>query len=459
MISFLIFNPNIESMNIKQFEDKPLAHYSYAILSGNLMALVDPARNPAPYYKYAEENNAKIVAVFETHPHADFVSSHLQIHKETGATIYTSKLVGAAYPHSAFDDGSKFKMGSITFSAINTPGHSPDSITIYATDDNGNHVAFTGDTLFIGDVGRPDLREKAGNMKAKREDLAKAMYHTLQNKYTGLPDETVVYPAHGAGSLCGKNMGSDSSSTLGNERISNWAFKKQTEEAFVNHILSDQLFIPSYFGFDVDLNKKGAANLEKTLGTVPFLFGVSSVKDGVTTVDTRDANDFKKGHLPNSINIMARTDDDKIETWLGAIVQPNEPFYLIVNKFQDRRNVLERVSKIGYEKQIKAVVTLSNSLPQSSDQLDFSSFKKNQEDYTIVDVRNRSEFQNEQYFENAINIPLNELRASLDEIPTKKPIAVHCAGGYRSAAGSSIIEKELKGTKVYDISEKINEFK
>jgi rhodanese-related sulfurtransferase len=254
-------------------------------------------------------------------------------------------------------------------------------------------------------------------------------------------------------------MSSDSSSTLGNERISNWAFKNQTEEVFVNHILSDQLFIPSYFGFDVDLNKKGADNLEKTLGTVPFLLGVSSLKDGVTTVDTRDENDFKKGHLPNSINIMARTDDDKIETWLGAIVQPNEPFYLIVNKFQDRRNVLERVSKIGYEKQIKAVVTLSNSLPQSSDQLDFSSFKKNQENYTIVDIRNRSEFQNEQYFENAINIPLNELRKSLDEIPTKKPIVVHCAGGYRSAAGSSIIEKELKDSKVYDLSEKINEFK
>ena len=226
-------------MKVIQFEDKPLAHYSYAIISGNDIALVDPARDPKPYYKLAEKHKAKIKAVFETHPHADFVSSPLQIHKETGAKIYVSKMVGANYPHTTFDDGDKLKLGDVTFSAINTPGHSPDSITIIAKDIE-DYAMFSGDTLFIGDVGRPDLREKAGNMKAKREELAKSMYQTMQTKFNDLPDRTVVYPAHGAGSLCGKNMSTDASSTLGRERKENWAFKNLTEDEFVNHILTDQ---------------------------------------------------------------------------------------------------------------------------------------------------------------------------------------------------------------------------
>ena len=446
-------------MNIKQFEDKPLAHYSYAILSGNKIALVDPSRNTTPYYAYAEENQAEIVAVFETHPHADFVSSHLQIHLETGAELFASKLVGADYPHTGFDDGDIFKMGSVTFSAINTPGHSPDSISIYAKDDKDNHAVFTGDTLFIGDVGRPDLREKAGNMKAKREELAKAMYNTMQHKYNHLPNKTLVYPAHGAGSLCGKNMSSDSSSTMGNERIGNWAFKDLSEADFVDHILADQPFIPSYFGFDVDINKNGAENMEKSLGLVPFLFGVSKLEDDTLVVDTRDENEFKKGHLPNSINIMARTENDKIETWLGAIVQPKEPFYLVIDSVTDRQEILERVAKIGYEKQIKAILTLSETSKKQSDRLDFDAFKKHPENYTIIDIRNKSEFKEARFFELAINLPLHELRNRIAEIPTDKPIVVHCAGGYRSAAGSSVIAKELKDNQVLDLSDKINEFK
>ncbi|MEH6408054.1 MAG: MBL fold metallo-hydrolase, partial [Leeuwenhoekiella sp.] len=209
-------------MLIKQFEYKPLSHYSYAIISEGKMALVDPERDPIQYYAFAEANKAEIVAIFETHPHADFVSAHLQIHKETGATIYASKLLGADYEHKAFDDGSTLTMGNVTFKGMNTPGHSPDSITIVA--ENGKRTAlFTGDTLFIGDVGRPDLRENAGNMKAKRLELAKEMYNTVTTKFNDLPDEALIYPAHGAGSLCGKNLSEDSSSTLGNERMGNWA--------------------------------------------------------------------------------------------------------------------------------------------------------------------------------------------------------------------------------------------
>ncbi len=445
-------------MTIKQFKDDPLAHFSYAIVSNNKMSLVDPSRNPMEYYRFAEEHNAKIVAVFETHPHADFVSSHMQIQEETGATIFVSELLGADYPHKTFDDGDSFKMGDITFSGINTPGHSPDSITIVARD--GDKTAlFTGDTLFIGNVGRPDLREKSGNMKSKRIDLAKQMYNTIKTKFNDLPDDALVYPAHGAGSLCGKNMSDASSSTLGNERQGNWAFKEQTEEEFVEEILQDQPFIPHYFGFNVDVNKTGPENVQRTKWANNIRLNVDEVENSVLVVDTRDGDSFKSGHLPNSINIMARSEKDKYETWLGAIVKPEEEFYLVIDSIDNLEEMLERTAKIGYEKQVKAVVTLSDKVSGKSDELDLEDFKKNKENYTIVDIRNNSEVADGKIFEDAIAIPLNELREKADQIPTGKPLVVHCAGGYRSAAGSSILDERFENTRVYDLSDAINEFK
>lgn len=445
-------------MNITQFEDKPLAHYSYAIISDNKMAIVDPSRDPKPYYKLAEKENAKIVAVFETHPHADFVSSHLQIHKETGATIFVSKLVGANYPHKTFDDGDVFNLGSVQFSAINTPGHSPDSITIIAKN-NADYAMFSGDTLFISDVGRPDLREKAGNMKAKREELAKSMYQTMQTKFNDLPDNTIVYPAHGAGSLCGKNMSKDASSTLGREREENWAFKNLSEDDFVNHILKDQPFIPSYFGYNVDINKVGAKDYEKAISEANFQFKADSFEDNALIIDVRNEADFKKNHLKGSINIMAKTENDKFETWLGSIVKPEEAFYVVLNSVEDKDEILHRITKIGYENQLKGILTLDNSSFESTEILDLKDFKNNPDQYTIIDIRNKSEVEEGKFFDNAISIPLNELRDSENQIPTEKPIVVHCAGGYRSAAGSSIISNLKNNAKVYDLSEAVSQFK
>lgn len=445
-------------MKIEQFKDEPLAHYSYAIVSEGEMALVDPSRNPKQYYKFAEENNAKIVAVFETHPHADFVSGHLQIHDETDAKIYVSEKVGVSYPHEPFDEGQKVKIGKITISPLHTPGHSPDSLTFVAEED-GKIALFTGDTLFIGNVGRPDLREKAGNMTAKRMELAKAMYHTMQTKFNELPDEALVYPAHGAGSLCGKNMSASPSSTLGDERKGNWAFKDQTEEEFVEEILKDQPFIPSYFGFNVDLNRKGAGNVQQEKYRVALKLGVEEVEEGITVVDVRNGEAYKKGHLPNSINIMSRTEGDKYETWLGAIIEPNEPFYLVVESVTHIDELLERTAKIGYEKQMKGIVTLSKKVSKKSDQFDLNDFKNNKKNYTIVDIRNESELAEGKIFENAIGIPLNELRNRADELPKDKPFVVHCAGGYRSAAGSSILENKFEDQKVFDLSVAIEDFK
>lgn len=445
-------------MIIEQFNDEALAHYSYAIVSEGQMAIVDPSRNPMPYYVFAEAHNAKIVAVFETHPHADFISSHLQIHEETTATIFVSKLVGADYDHKSFDEGDSFQLGKVNFSALNTPGHSPDSITVVAKE--GEETAlFTGDTLFIGNVGRPDLRENAGNMKAKRIELAKDMYNTMQTKFNDLPDDALVYPAHGAGSLCGKNMSSDSSSTLGNERMGNWAFKEQSEEEFVEEILKDQPFIPSYFGFDVDVNKTGALNVQKAKYNVPIFLNVDEVEEGLMIVDTRGGDDFKKSHLPGSINIMATSPKQKFETWLGAIIQPEEDYYLVVPSVENIDALLERVAKIGYEKQLKAVITLAENLEGSMEFLEVEDFKEHPSEYTIVDIRNASEVAEGKFFERAIPIPLNELRNRTDEIPTDKPIVVHCAGGYRSAAGSSIIDEQLSVATVFDLSDAVKDFK
>jgi glyoxylase-like metal-dependent hydrolase (beta-lactamase superfamily II)/rhodanese-related sulfurtransferase len=444
-------------MTIKQFKDEPLAHYSYAIVSEGEMALIDPSRNPLQYYAYAEEQNAKIVAVFETHPHADFVSGHLQIQQETGATIYVSKLVGVDYPHTPFDEGNKLKIGAITIRALHTPGHSPDSLTFVA-EEKGQMSLFTGDTLFIGNVGRPDLREKAGNMKAKRIELAKAMYHTMQTKFNDLPDGALVYPAHGAGSLCGKNMSDAASSTLGNERIGNWAFQTQTEDEFVEEILKDQPFIPSYFGFNVDVNRKGAVNLQQSKYKVPLKLQVNSIDDNAVVVDVRDGDHYKKRHLPNSINIMARSETDKYETWLGAIIKPEEPFYIVAESVNDIEKILERTAKIGYEKQLKGIVTLAVQVEAHSPEFDLTDFKKHPENYTIVDIRNNSEVAEGKLFDKAVTIPLNELRERADEIPKYKPVVVHCAGGYRSSAGSSILENHFKDIKVFDLSEAIKDF-
>ncbi|QVY64714.1 rhodanese-like domain-containing protein [Polaribacter sp. Q13] len=446
-------------MNVIQFEDKPLAHYSYAIISGGDMALVDPSRDPKPYYELAEKHQVKIKAIFETHPHADFVSSHLQLHKETGAKIYVSQLVGANYTHEAFDDGNSISIGDVTFSSINSPGHSPDSITIIAVDKENNHAMFSGDTLFIGDVGRPDLREKAGNMKAKREELAQKMYHTIQHKFTHLPDATIVYPAHGAGSLCGKNMSTDSQSTLGKERKENWAFQDMTEVQFMNHILKDQPFIPSYFEFNVDINKNGADNFKSVFGSIPFKFGITDFKNNNDLIlDVRSADDFQKNHLKGSFNIIAETENDKVETWLGSIIEPNESFHLVINTVDDVEVILSRIAKIGYEKQVKSIITLDSTSFETSKPLDLQDFKNNTDQYTIIDIRNKSEVDEGKIFENAISIPLHQLRASKSKIPTDKPIVVHCAGGYRSAAGSSVISNIIESNNIYDLSDNINDF-
>ncbi|MEO8794611.1 MAG: rhodanese-like domain-containing protein [Daejeonella sp.] len=443
-------------MIIKQFFDKGLAHSSYAIISENKMVVIDPARDPKPYYDFAQSNNSKITGVIETHPHADFVSSHLEIHTQTGATIYNSKLTGANYPHTAFDEGQTISLGKIKLKAINTPGHSPDSISILLIDENGNeHALFTGDTLFVGDVGRPDLRESAGNITSKKEDLARDMYHSTREKIMKLPENVLVYPAHGPGSLCGKSMSAELDSTIGKEIRENYALQPMGEDDFVKLLIRDQPFVPKYFGHDVNMNKMGAPSMAENIAAVPRGSADSVLDENVVVIDTRPEEEFKKGHLKNSVNIQ---EGGKFETWLGSIVSPEEEFYLIADTEENLESVIYKTAKIGYEKQIKLALLQPKNLPVKSDVFNLEEFKKDPGKFTIVDVRNQSEVKEGKIFESAISIPLPELRERVNEIPTDKPIVVHCAGGYRSAAGSSIIEQQMKNIEVLDMSEAVAEF-
>lgn len=448
-------------MKIEQFEDKNLSHFSYAILSDctREITLIDPARDPAPYYDFAHKHEAKIIGVIETHPHADFVSSHLQIHQQTKAEIFASAVTNPEYSFTAFDEGAVLEFGKIKLRSINTPGHSPDSISVVLEHDGKDKAVFTGDTLFIGDCGRPDLREQGEDLELKREELAKKMFSSLRKKLMPLNDDVIVYPAHGAGTLCGKALSKASSSTIGAEKGTNWSLQDMSESEFVAALTADQPFIPKYFSYDVDLNKKGASPFKESLEKVVLGQKIDNSEQAakldpkITIIDTRNSDTFKSEHLKNSINIM---DGNKFETWLGALVSPGELFYLAGSDEKGLMILMERIAKIGYEPFIKEAFVLDFGY-ETSDKLNFDEFKENLSSYTIVDIRNENETKEQPAFKGSINIPLPELNQRFNEIPTDKPIVVHCAGGYRSAAGSSLMENKVD-TEVFDLSDRIKEF-
>lgn len=447
-------------MQIIQFEDDTLAHYAYAILSEGEMVLVDPARNPEPYYALAAQHQATITAVVETHPHADFVSSHLEIYRRTGAGVHVSSLLGAFYPHHSFDEGDTLKVGEGKIRAINTAGHSPDSISVVVTDGSGKDIAvFTGDALLIGDCGRPDLREEAGNVKLKREEQARQMYYTLR-KYLKLDDAVKVYPAHGSGSLCGRVLSAEKSSTIAQERQTNWCLQPMTEDAFLRALLDGQPFVPRYFPYDVQLNREGAPDLAESLRRIRVEAPVTAesargrLDPGVMIVDTRPESSFKQGHLSGSMNLQI---GPKFETWLGSVMDPGVAFYLAVAPGMETEPLLERIAKIGYEPFVKAVFELEGG-DVSMPELDLTSFKEHMDDFTLIDVRSGEESTTKP-FEKRLNIPLQELRERLGEIPMDKPLVVYCSSGYRSAAASSLIHDRLRDrVPVYDLGESVTRF-
>ncbi len=449
-------------MKIQQWEDKNLAQYSYGILSDceKKIVLIDPSRDPQPYLEFAGQHQASIVGIIETHPHADFISGHLELHQLTNATIYAHSLVGATYPHNHFDDRAVIEFGKIKLTSLHTPGHSPDSISILLEHDGKQKAVFTGDTLFIGDCGRPDLREGAGNVQAKKHALAKQMFHSLRSRLSVLNDDVIVYPGHGAGTLCGKNLSNESMSTIGQEKQTNWSLQDATEAVFVENLLNEQPFIPAYFAYDVELNRNGAPSMIENISAIE----TDQVLDEkeyagfdkqLWIVDARNEKIFKRGHLPQSINLM---EEGKFETWLGSLIMPHEQFYLAGESKEQLDRLIKRIAAIGYEGQVKQAF-VAGAFTVKDQSLDVEAFRKNQQQYTIVDVRNNSEVQQKKPFGNSLSIPLPELRQRIHEIPTDKPVVVHCAGGYRSAAASSIIQSRLdSAVTVFDLSDAIKEF-
>lgn len=452
-------------MKLRQFQNLNLSHYSYGILDelNGQMVLIDPSRNISQYLEWAEENKAKITDVIETHPHADFVSAHLELYLRTGAKIHVSSLYGAKFPHETFDTGHYLHVGELIFRSINTPGHSPDSISIILNFENRDYCIFTGDTLFIGDCGRPDLREKVGNTVETREKLASQMYHSLRFLIQGLANEVLIYPAHGAGSLCGKALSPAHSSTLGAEKISNWSLGDISEQEFIKTLIADQPFTPGYFGYDVDLNQNGAPIMEGSLQAIPYLNRNEksfAPEKGILIIDTRNKEDFNEGYYPNSFNLMAGS---SFTTWLGSVVKPNEPFYILANFENDLDPLLLQTADIGYDLFLQGTLTIEG-LPfekpslQNKHSFDREDFLQNQDAYTILDVRNPGEIKEKVIFPSSIHIPLYELRDRLKEVPLHKPIVVHCAAGYRSAAGTSILKNSFGPDQViFDYGEKIKE--
>lgn len=440
-------------MIIEQFFDKGLAHLSYVLISEGEAAIIDPARDASPYYQFINRSGAKIKFIIETHPHADFVSSHLEISKAKNGVILTSKLTGARYPHKTFDDGDEVMVGLVKLRAINTPGHSPDSICVTVEVDQKVKAVFTGDTLFIGDVGRPDLRESVGNLQLKKHELAGMMYDSLRQKLMALPDATIVYPAHGAGSFCGKAMSQELSGTIGQQKMENYAMQPMAKEAFIDLLLEEQPFIPKYFPYNVEVNREGAEELSSSIKKVNRVTPLD-YKPSKIIIDTRTGSKFKTGHFHGAINIP---NGGKFETWLGALISPVERFDLISDSELELDEIIKKSAKIGYEALIDKAVVM-NSFPEINyADLDPDYLKKNEDRFTIVDVRDRTEIKSGKIFPHSIHIPLAELIERKMEVPVDKPIIVHCAGGYRSAIAYSILAT-LRNSDIFDLGEAIKMF-
>ena len=445
-----------EDFSVEQFEDKGLAHFSYAIMADKKIILIDPQRNPQEYYDFAQKNGAKIIGVIETHPHADFVSSHFEVHKEFNVPIYSSSLTKSKYPLTPFDEGQLIKLSEkVVLRSLFTPGHAPDHIAVVLVIDGKDKIVFSGDSLFLGDVGRPDLLDYSKESDRQRKHLAALMYDTIHEKFAKLHDDVIVYPSHGAGSLCGKSIRKAPSSTIGYEKQTNYAFEKRSKDEFVKLLLSDQPFIPMYFAHDVRLNNEGAAVMKASIAQVEILPKNHQPANNVIIIDSRPQNDFKESHLKKAINIQST---GPFETWLGSIVASESKFYLVAGDEQGLETTLKKSASIGYEANIEGAFIYDATDGERTETFDASSFNPSDNRFTYLDVRSARECSNQPILQNSINIPLYELADRMPEIPNDKPILVYCGSGYRSATGASIIQQQLPSVKVYDLSKDVSKY-
>jgi len=436
-------------MYIEQIYTGCLAQGAYYIESNGEVAIIDPLREVKPYIEKAKRNNAKIKYIFETHFHADFVSGHVTLSKETGAPIVYGPNAEPSFEAIVAKDGEVFKLGNITITALHTPGHTMESTTYLLKDEKGNdHCIFTGDTLFLGDVGRPDLAQKAATMT--QEQLAEILFDSLRLKIMPLADDVVVYPAHGAGSACGKNMMKETMDTLGNQKKMNYALRaNMTKAEFVKEVTDGLLPPPLYFPLNVKMNKEGYddidAILEKgTQALSPEAFEAAANESGAIVLDVRKPEDFIKGHVPRSIFIGL---DGSFAPWVGTLIADvNQPLLLITGPGREEEAVT-RLSRVGFDKTYgyldggihawknagKEMDSLSSISAETFEEL------LNNPNTPVFDVRRQDEFATK-HVENAINTPLSFLNNHLAEFPSEETFYVHCAGGYRSVIAASILK-------------------
>ncbi len=435
-------------MKIEQIYTGCLSQGTYYIESNGEVAIIDPLREIDTYLKLAKENNAKIKYIFETHIHADFVSGHLTLSNATGAPIIFGPNTITSYPVTIAKDQQVFKLGNLTFVALHTPGHTLESTTYLLKDNVGkDHAIFTGDTLFIGDVGRPDLAQKQSG-KTQR-DMAGMLFDSLRKKIMPLSDDVIVYPAHGAGSACGKKISRETFSTLGNQKSSNYALNKSlSKEEFINELTEGLESPPAYFPMNVKMNQEGYNHIEnilrKNLNPLDTdEFEKLANQSGVLILDVRNQIQFAEEHIPGSIFIGI---DGGFAPWVGAIVgDVKRPILLITPKGREKETIT-RLARVGFD---NALGFLEGGLSSwkvkgrktdSVSTIEASKLGKKIFDQTkIIDVRKNSEFSNG-HLKNALNIPLDQLSENFDKIPLDGNFFVHCAGGYRSMIASSILK-------------------
>ena len=453
-------------MNIQQLYTSCLAQGAYYISSEGEAAIIDPLRETQQYIDKANSDKAKIKYVFETHFHADFVSGHIDLARKTNSKIVYGPSAETDYPCHIAKDQEEFTIGKIKIKAIHTPGHTPESTTYLLIDENGNnHAIFTGDTLFIGDVGRPDL---AIAKDITKEDLAGKLYDSLRNKIMILEDNVIIYPAHGAGSACGKNMSDDTFSTLGEQKKSNYALREDmTKEEFVKELLEGMPPPPSYFKQNALLNQKGYNNFEEVLEKSKKALSIDEFKNSMISenslvLDVRTQKEFIKKHIPNSLFIGL---NGSFAPWVGTLIKDvHRPILLIVEKGKEEE-AITRLSRVGcdncigyLEGGIKIWGKSGNptaNLESISANKFIDTLKLNK--INILDVRKISEFENK-HIEGSINFPLGQIQENISEINSKERLHVHCAGGYRSVIAISIL-KANGFDNLIDISGGFNEIK
>ena len=428
-------------MYIEQLYTNCLAEAAYYIESEGEAAIIDPLRETEPYIAMAEKRGAKIKYVFETHFHADFVSGHIDLSRKVNAPIVYGPNATTNYDVINATDGQEFKLGKIKFKVLHTPGHTPESSCFLLFDENGKEYAlFSGDTLFVGDVGRPDLLD--GVMT--REELASLMYDSLNKRIKTLPDEVILYPAHGPGSSCGKNIGKETYSTIGEQKKFNYALQPMTREEFIEKVTDGILPPPAYFFEDARINKEGYESIDSVISKNNKALSLAEFKKavavGAVILDTRNPEEFEKGFIPGSINIGL---SGQYAVWVGTLLDINQPLVLITAEGKEEEAVL-RLARVGYE---KVIGSLKGSVSAWDGKLDSVETITPQQMKTelakgvdVLDVRKPGEWA-VGHLKEANFLPLSDILTNTDNLNKINPYLVHCAGGYRSMIAISMLKR------------------